>query len=72
VYVGGIRQYTGYSITGTGPVTVEFDEAPTAGYQVSIRVVQGKSWYQPGPFTPSNGQPLQETETLAARFIRGV
>jgi hypothetical protein len=72
VYVGGIRQYTGYSITGTGPVTVEFDEAPTAGYQVSIRVVQGKSWYQPGPFTPSNGQPLQETNTLAARFIRGV
>jgi hypothetical protein len=71
VYVGGILQSSGYSITGSGPVTVEFDTAPTAGYQVSIRIIQGKSWYNPGLFTPSDGIPLQETNTLAARFIRG-
>ncbi len=71
VYVGGILQTSGYTITDPGPVTVEFDDAPTAGYQVSIQVKQGLSWYQPGPGTASDGVPLQLTETQAARFIRG-
>lgn len=71
VYVGGLLQTSGYAITNAGPVTIEFDTAPAAGYQVLIGVERGLSWYQPGPFTPSNGVPLQETDTLAARFIRG-
>ena len=71
VYVGGVLQSGGYTITGDSPVTVVFATAPTAGYQVSIRVRQGLSWYEPGTNTASNGVALQETDTLAARFIRG-
>ena len=70
VYVGGLLQTTGYSITSTAPVTVVFDTPPAAGYQVSIRVLQGLSWYQPGFDSASDGTPLQETNTDAARFIR--
>ena len=71
VYIGGIKQTSGYTITNGSPVTVEFTTAPTLGYQVSIRVRKGLSWYQPGPGTPSDGVALQETNTQAARFIRG-
>ena len=71
VYVGGILQTSGYTITGGNPVTVEFEIAPTANYQVAIMVKRGLSWYQPGPSTPSDGIPLQEQQTLAGRFIRG-
>ena len=71
VFVGGIKQTDGYTVTSGGPVTVLFADAPTAGYQVSIRVRQGLSWYEPGATTPSNGVALQETNTYAARFIRG-
>jgi hypothetical protein len=70
VYVGGLLQTTGYSITSAAPVTVVFDTPPAAGYQVSIRVLQGLSWYQPGFDSASDGTPLQETNTDAARFIR--
>jgi hypothetical protein len=71
VFVGGILQTTGYTITGTNPVTVEFEQPPTAGYQVSIRVQQAQVLYQQGIDSASNGVPLQETDTQAARFIRG-
>jgi len=70
VYVGGLYQDSGYTVSNANPVTVTFTTPPTAGYQVSIRARQGLSWYQPGPFTPSDGVALQETDTLAARFIR--
>jgi hypothetical protein len=70
VYVGGILQLTGYTIAATDPVRVEFDTAPTAGYQVSIRIQQGQVLYQQGAGTASNGVPLQETNTPAAIFIR--
>ena len=72
VYVGGILQTSGYTVTGSDPVTVVFSTAPDSGYQVSIRVRRGESWYQPGINTASDGVPLQETETQAARFIRGL
>jgi hypothetical protein len=72
VYVGGILQASGYVITGSDPVTIVFVTAPESGYQVSIRVRRGESWYQPGINTASDGVPLQETNTLAARFIRGI
>jgi len=72
VYVGGIRQLSGYSVIGSGPVAIEFDTAPNNGYQVAILLRKGQSWYQPGPSTPSDGVPLQETNTIAARFIRDV
>jgi hypothetical protein len=72
VYVGGILQTAGYTVTGSDPVTIVFATAPESGYQVSIRVRRGESWYQPGINTASDGVPLQETETQAARFIRGL
>jgi hypothetical protein len=72
VYVGGIRVVAGYSITGIDPVTVEFDTAPADGYQVTILVRRGVTWYAPGVNTPSDGVALQDTNTQAARFLRGL
>jgi hypothetical protein len=72
VYVGGIRQTAGYTIVGSGPVQVEFDTAPTDGYEVTILVRRGVNWYEPGAGTPSNGVALQDTNTEAARFLRGL
>jgi hypothetical protein len=71
VYVGGILQTGGYQITAVDPVTVSFNTAPTANYQVTVLVRRGESWYTPGTGTASNGIPLQEQQTVAARFIRG-
>jgi hypothetical protein len=72
VYVGGILQAGGYSIINPGPmVTVQFDTAPPDGVQVTILVRRGVTWYAPGAGTPSNGVALQDTNTQAARFLRG-
>jgi hypothetical protein len=71
VFVGGILQTSGYTIASADPVRIEFDTAPTAGYQVTIRIKQARVMYAPGIGTASNGRPLQETDTAAARFIRG-
>ena len=71
VYVGGIRQTGGYTLVNDDPVTIQFTVAPTKNYQVTILVRRGLSWYAPGSGTPSDGIPLQEQNTVAARFIRG-
>jgi hypothetical protein len=71
VYVGGLLQFGGYEILTADPVSIEFAVAPTINYQVTILVLRGESWYAPGSGTASDGIPLQEQETLAARFIRG-
>ena len=72
VYVGGTLQTDGYTISSADPLTVVFTTAPESGYQVSIQVNRGVTWYAPGTSTPSNGVPLQQTNTVAARFLRGV
>lgn len=72
VYVGGIRQTSGYTIINNFPVTVLFDENPPAGVEVTILQRRGVTWYAPGVGTPSNGVALQDTNTQAARFLRGV
>jgi hypothetical protein len=63
------------------PVAVEFIvdsstvpplAAPADGSEVTILVRRGQSWYQPGETTASDGVALQETNTLAARFLRGL
>lgn len=72
VYVGGIHQTSGYTVTSKSPATVAFDTPPPANVAVTIAVRQGSAWYQPGPYTASDGQPLQETNTPPARFLRGV
>jgi len=71
VYVAGTLQTSGYTIQSGDPVTVIFDQPPAMGSLVTIQVLRGLSWYQPGVGTASDGVPLQETDTLAARFIRG-
>ena len=75
VSVGGIsvpESLNTYQVLDSGPITIQFNEAPPAGVQVSIQILCGKSWYQPGPGTASDGAPLQDTNTAAARFIRGI
>jgi hypothetical protein len=71
VYVGGIQQIGNWTLLDDNPVEIEFNVAPPAGQIVTIEVLRAQSWYQPGLFTASNGVALQETDTLAARFIRG-
>jgi hypothetical protein len=73
VYVGGIEQdQTAYEVTSLDPVTVLFDVAPANGSEVTILVRNGVTWYEPGAGTASNGEPLQITNTPAARFLRGL
>jgi hypothetical protein len=71
VYVGGLLQTSGYTVTGVDTVTIEFDTAPTAGYQVTIQIRQGLGWYGAGSTTTYDGIGLQYTDTLAAQFFRG-
>jgi hypothetical protein len=70
VYVGGLLQTSGYTVTNDNPITVEFDTAPTAGYQVTIQVRQGLGWYGTGVYQ-TTGTPLQDSTTVAAQFFRG-
>jgi hypothetical protein len=62
VYIGGLLQTSGYTVESGTPVTVEFAVPPVSGYQVSVRVLVGNSWYEAG-------QTLQTSDTQAARFI---
>jgi len=72
VWVGGTRVTDGYTITGSNPVGVEFESAPANGVDITILVRRGVTWYAPGAGTPSNGVALQDTNTQAARFLRGL
>ena len=72
VYVGGIRQFGGYSIIADDPATVLFNIAPPNGVDVTILQRRGVTWYQKGVDTASNGIALQDTNTKPARFLRGL
>jgi hypothetical protein len=83
VYVGGVRQYSSietaaesqypWIVTDFAPVAIEFvDALPPEGVEVTILVRRGVTWYAPGIDTPSNGVALQDTETVPARFLRGL
>jgi len=70
-----------YFITDYDPLAVEFvvDDsvfppltAPAAGSEVTILVRHGVTWYKQGDGTASDGIALQDTETQAARFLRGL
>jgi len=67
-------------VTDYDPLAVDFVvdgnvhpplEAPTAGAEVTILVRHGVTWYQQGVGEASNGIALQDTDTQAARFLRG-
>ena len=72
VYVGGILQTSGYSVSSYNPVTVVFDTAPAIGSEVTILVRRGVTWYNPGSGVPSDGVPLADTSNPCADFLRGV
>jgi len=70
-----------YFITDYDPLAIEFvvDDsvfppltAPAAGSEVTILARHGVTWYAPGDGTASDGIALQDTETQAARFLRGL
>tara|TARA_R110000868_G_scaffold32398_4_gene117811 strand:+ start:8007 stop:22382 length:14376 start_codon:yes stop_codon:yes gene_type:complete len=71
VYIGGTLQLSSYTVTEENSVTVVFDTAPADGSEVTILVRRGVTWYAPGVGTPSDGIALQDTNTDAARFLRG-
>ena len=71
VYVGGVRLDSGYTINRRIGIRMVFDVPPPTGADVYIVVRTGQSWYQPGIDSPSDGIPLQEQTTTAARFLRG-
>jgi hypothetical protein len=72
VYVGGIRQLSGWTMVSIDPVAIDFTVAPIAGVEVTILVRRGVNWYQSTGLTPSDGVALQDTNTKAARFLRGL
>jgi hypothetical protein len=72
VYVGGTRVTTGYVVAATNPVRIEFTTAPASGSEVTILVRRGVTWYQGTGSEPSDGVALQDTNTKAARFLRGL
>jgi hypothetical protein len=59
--------------SGTGTATTGYPAltAPAAGVEVTILVRQGVTWYQQGVNEASDGIALQDTDTQAARFLRG-
>jgi len=68
-------------VTNFDPLAIEFEvdssvypplTAPPAGAEVTILVRQGVTWYAPGINTASDGVALQDTQTQAARFLRGL
>jgi hypothetical protein len=69
---GGTVLTNGYSVTTGNTVTVTLDTAPTAGEQITISILQGRSFYQTGDNTPSNGVSLQQTNSPIARYLRGL
>ena len=67
-------------VTDYDPLAVDFVvdgnvypplEAPAAGVEVTILVRHGVTWYQQGMDEASDGIALQDTDTQAARFLRG-
>ena len=73
VYVGGIRQLDNYTVTASllGGTQVVLDYVPAAGIEVTILVRRGTWWYDLS--TPETRElSLQETNTPAARFLRGL
>jgi hypothetical protein len=69
-----------YQVTDNAPAEVTFITAndlpaPADGVEVTILQRRGVTWYQSGivdgTLEPSNGEPLQLTNTEAARFLQG-
>jgi len=72
VLVGG-RQLlpSEYVVVQENPATVELFIIPPVGVEITLAVLRGISWYQPGVDSASDGVPLQLTQTAQAKFLRG-
>jgi hypothetical protein len=72
VFVGGIEiPRSTYLPISLNPVEVVLDTAPPDGVEVTVLIRDGQTWYHQGVDTASDGEPLQVTDTTAARFLRG-
>jgi hypothetical protein len=72
VKVGGtLLQDTAYTVSSVNPITITLVDAPPLGVEVQVFIVQARVFYAQGVDTASDGQPLQEQQTLAAWFIEG-
>jgi hypothetical protein len=72
VFVGG-RQLlpSEYVILEENPAKIQLYIIPPVGVEITMAVLRGTSWYQPGIDTASDGVPLQLTQTPQAKFLRG-
>jgi hypothetical protein len=70
--LGAVIGISAYTVDAIDPVEITFKAPPKRGLEVLILVRRGVTWYAPGPGTPSNGVALQDTNTPAARFLRGL
>ena len=70
-----------YNVVSGTPAEIEFVvnynvnpplTQPPVGVEVTILQRRGVTWYAPGAGTPSDGIALQETNTIPARFLRGI
>jgi len=66
-----IAEFTPLAIEFVTQTTYPELIAPPDNVEVTILVRRALSWYQPGDGTASDGIALQETNTPAARFLRG-
>jgi hypothetical protein len=66
-----IIQVSSYTLIDSNPAEIVFETAPAEGSEVTMLVRRGVTWYAPGVDTASNGVALQDTNTQAARFLRG-
>jgi len=72
VKVGGtLLQDTAYTVSSVNPITITLVDAPPLGVEIQVFIVQARVFYAQGIDTASDGQPLQEQQTLAAWFIEG-
>lgn len=72
VKVGGtLLSDTQYVVSSVNPITITLVDAPQSGVEIEVFIVQAQVLYAQSIDSASNGQPLQEQETLAAWFIEG-
>ena len=72
VKVGGtVLGNSEYFVADIGPVEVSLVTPPADGVDIEIYIEKSKVMYAQGGSAASNGLPLQDQTTVAARFLRG-
>jgi hypothetical protein len=68
---GRLLESTEFDVDSVNPVAVTLVAAPAQDWLVDVFITQAQVFYAQGIDTASDGQPLQEQQTLAAWFIEG-